>query len=76
LAQDLLIHKGVNENDARRTALHCYLAGLCEHDFGHLQLAAVVSLRKLDELGDDQDARLAPDEVLVRFLEARRADPT
>jgi len=65
----LLVHKGVNENDDRRTALDRYVNGL--YDAGErrvdiLQVAAVIYLKKLDELGEDRQARLAADETLAR----------
>lgn len=72
----LLTHKGVDENDARRTALQSYLASFSKRDFDHLQVAAVAYLKKLDELGDDRDARLAANEALATFLEARDGRPT
>ncbi|MCC8942004.1 hypothetical protein CI1B_21010 [Bradyrhizobium ivorense] len=67
----MLHHSGVSEIDNRRSALHRYLSNLCdagEHDFGHLQIAAVAYLRKLDELHDDRDARAAADQALAERL--------
>ena len=58
----LLRHTGVSENDDRRAALHRYVSSICEtrgYDFDTLQVAAVEYLKKLDELLEEQDARLA-----------------
>jgi hypothetical protein len=70
----LLVHKGVNENDARRTSLHRYVnslydAGECRFDI--LQVAAVIYLKKLDESGEDLEARLAANEALTRDFDLR-----
>jgi hypothetical protein len=70
----LLVHKGINENDDRRTALDRYVNGL--HDAGErrfdiLQVAAVIYLKKLDELGEDRQARLATDETLAGNFNSR-----
>ena len=70
----LLVRKGVNENDDRRTALDRYVNGL--HDAGErrfdiLQVAAVIYLKKLDELGEDRQARLAADETLAGNFNSR-----
>ncbi|OPY99598.1 hypothetical protein A5906_28330 [Bradyrhizobium sacchari] len=70
----LLLHSGISENDDRRSALYRYIANLRdigEDDFDLLQIAAVAYLKKLDELHDDQCARLAADQVLAERLEAR-----
>ena len=53
---------GIDENDDRRTALHQYVKSLCdagELDFSVLQVAALLYLKKLDELNEDGKARLA-----------------
>jgi hypothetical protein len=71
----LLLHSDVSENDTRRSAVHNYITDLCdagEYDFDRLQIAAVVYLKNLDTL-DDEGARLAADEALAHFLEARGA---
>lgn len=55
----LLLHSGVRENDNRRSALYRYVTDLGdtgEYDFDRLQTAAVVYLKKLDELQDDRGA--------------------
>ncbi|MBR1128737.1 hypothetical protein [Bradyrhizobium iriomotense] len=70
----LLLNSGISENDNRRSALYRYIANLRdigEDDFDLLQTAAVAYLKKLDELHDDQCARLAADQVLAERLEAR-----
>ena len=58
-------------NDDRRAALSRYVtsdeAGDC--DFDALQVAAVVYLKKLDELLEERDARLATDEFLARCFD-------
>ena len=74
----LLLHSGISENDNRRSALYRYIANLRttgEEDFDLLQIAAVAYLKKLDELHDDQCARLAADQVLAECLEARNTPP-
>lgn len=74
----LLLHSGISENDNRRSALYRYIANLRntgEEDFDLLQIAAVAYLKKLDELHDDQCARLAADQVLAECLEARNTQP-
>ncbi len=63
----LLVHKGVDETDGRRTALYRYITSLSdagEHDFNVLQVAALVYLKKLDELNEDRKARLAACEAV------------
>jgi hypothetical protein len=65
----LLLHKGIDENDDRRTALHRYVTSLCdagERDFDVLQVAAQLYLKKLDELHEDEKARLAASEAMGR----------
>ncbi len=65
----LLLHAGVSENDDRRAAMSRYVTSVVEagdYDFEVLQVAAVAYLKKLDELLEEQDARLAADEVLAR----------
>ena len=72
----LLRHSSINENDSRRSALYRYVTNLREtgeYDFDLLQIAAVAYLKKLDELHDDQGARLAADQALAEFLESQRA---
>lgn len=72
----LLVHSGVSEDDSRRSALYRYVANLCdtdEYDFDLLQIAAVVYLKKLDELHDDRGASLAADQALAECLESRSA---
>jgi hypothetical protein len=74
----LLLHSGISENDNRRSALYRYIASLRdtgEDDFDLLQVAAVAYLKKLDELHDDQCARLAADQVLAECLKARNSQP-
>jgi hypothetical protein len=69
----LLLHSGISENDTRRSAVYRYVSNLRdtgEHDFDHLQIAAVAYLKKLDELHDDQGARLAADQALAECLES------
>jgi hypothetical protein len=72
----LLFHSSITENDSRRSALYRYVTNLRdtgEYDFDLLQIAAVAYLKKLDELHDDRDARLAADQALAECLESRRA---
>jgi len=74
----LLLHSGISENDNRRSALRRYVADLGdagEYDFDLLQIAAVTYLKKLDELHDEQGARLAADQALAACLELRSAQP-
>jgi hypothetical protein len=74
----LLLHSGISENDNRRSALFRYVTNLRdtgEYDFDLLQIAAVVYLKKLDELHDDRGARLAADQALAERLESRSAQP-
>ena len=62
----MLLHSGVSENDDQRIALYRCISDLYEagkHDFDALQLAAIVYLKKLDELGDDREARAAAAEA-------------
>ena len=71
----LLLHGG-SENNGRRAAVYRYISSLCdtgEYDFDLLQMAAVVYLKKLDELHDAQGASLAADEALAERLETRSA---
>jgi hypothetical protein len=66
---NLLHHKEIDENDDRRTALHRYVKSLCdagERDFSVLQVAALLYLKKLDELNEDGKARLAASEAVGR----------
>jgi len=72
----LLLHKGISENDSRRSALYRYVTNLGdtgEDDFDLLQVAAVAYLKKLDEFHDDRGARLAADQALAECLESRHA---
>jgi hypothetical protein len=65
----LLLHKGINEDDDRRTALHRYVTSLSdagEQNFDVLQVAALQYLKKLDELNDDGKAQLAASEAVGR----------
>lgn len=74
----LLLHSGISENDSRRSALYRYIANLRdtgEDDFDLMQIAAVVYLKKLDELHDDQRAQLAADQVVAECLGARNSQP-
>jgi hypothetical protein len=69
----LLFHKEINEKDYRYGALHryvdsVYVAG--ERDFDTLQVAALVYLKNLSQLGQEREARLAACEALQ---ERRRA---
>jgi hypothetical protein len=69
----LLLHSGISENDTTRSAVYRYVSNLRdtgEYDFDHLQIAAVAYLKKLDELHDDQGARLAADQALAECLES------
>jgi hypothetical protein len=73
----LLLHSGISENDNRRSALYRYVANVGDtggDEFDLLQIAAVAYLRKLDELHDDQCARLAADQVLAECLETRKIE--
>ncbi|WP_338821933.1 hypothetical protein [Bradyrhizobium septentrionale] len=74
----LLRHSGISENDSRRSALYHYVTNLCdagEYNFDLLQIAAVVYLKKLDELHDDRGASIAADQALADCLESRIAQP-
>jgi hypothetical protein len=74
----LLLHSGISENDDRRSALFRYVTNLREtgeFDFNLLQIAAVVYLKKLDELHDDRRPRLAADQALAQRLEPRSTQP-
>ncbi|OKO92176.1 hypothetical protein AC629_01195, partial [Bradyrhizobium sp. NAS80.1] len=65
-----------SENDSRRSALYRYVTNLSdtgEYGFDLLQMAAVVYLKKLDELHDARGASLAADQALAEWLEARSA---
>ncbi len=67
----LLRHNGIGENDNRRSALHRYIANLRDaggYDFDRLQVAAITYLKKLDELHDDREARIAADQTLAECL--------
>jgi hypothetical protein len=75
----LLLHSGISENDNRRSALFRYVTDLGdtgEYDFDLLQTAAVLYLKKLDELHDDRGARLAADQALAECLDSRSATYT
>jgi hypothetical protein len=74
----LLFHSGISEDDNRRSALYRYVTNLGdtgEYDFNLLQTAAVVYLKKLDELHDDRGARIAADQALAECLETRSTQP-
>ena len=74
----LLLHSGISETDNRRAALYRYITDLRdtgEYDFGHLQIAAVAYLKKLDELHDDRGARLTADQALAECLASGSAQP-
>ena len=67
----LLLQSGVSENDVRRAALSSYVSSVDEAvdcDFDVLQVAAVMYLKKLDELLEERDAGLAADEALARYF--------
>ncbi len=71
-----LFHNDTNENDARRTVLHRYLTHLFdegEDSFEALQVAGLVYLKKFDQLGNDQEARLESDRALEKALKSRPA---
>jgi hypothetical protein len=69
----LLLHSGISDNESRRSALYRYVANVGDtvggDEFDLLQIAAVAYLKKLDELHDDECARLAADQVLAECLE-------
>ena len=70
----LLLHKEVDEDDDRRTTLLRYLTNLCEdgeHNPDTLQRAGLAYLRKLDDLSEERDERLAR----YRALEQEISDP-
>lgn len=74
----LLVHSDLGENDSRRSDLYRYVTNLSdtgEYDFNLLQVAAVVYLKKLDELHDARGASLAADQALAEWLEARSDQP-
>ena len=74
----LMLHSGISENDSRRSAFYRYVTSLRdtgEYDFDLLQIAAVVYLKKLDELHDDRGARIAADQALAECLESHGAQP-
>jgi len=65
----LLLHKEVNEDDDRLTTLRRYITNLCEDGECNpdtLQKAGLLYLRKLDELGEERDERLARYRALER----------
>ena len=65
----LLLHKDVNEDDDRLTTLRRYITNLYEDgecDPDALQKAGLLYLRKLDELGEERDERLARYRALQR----------
>ena len=58
----VLLHKDVSEDDDRLTTLRRYITNLCEDGECNpdtLQKAGLLYLRKLDELGEERDERLA-----------------
>ena len=65
----LLLHKDVDEDDDRLTTLRRYITNLYEDgecDPDALQKAGLLYLRKLDELGEERDERLARYRALQR----------
>ncbi len=71
-----LFHSDIKEDDERRTTLHRYLARLFddgEDNFEALQVAGMVYLRKLDELGEDRAARIESNRALEKALRSRPA---
>jgi hypothetical protein len=57
-----LLHNEVNEDDDRRVALDRYISNLCEsgeRDPDALRTAGLVYLRKLDQLAEEREARIA-----------------
>ena len=65
----LLLHKDVDEDDDRLTTLHRYITHLCEDGECNpdtLRKAGLLYLRKLDELGEERDERLARYRALER----------
>jgi hypothetical protein len=76
----MLVNDGGSEGDDRRNALYRFIRDLnaCpEYDFDILQVAGAVYLKKLDEFGEDRDARRAGAEAAARSLKSRigQADP-
>ena len=68
----LLIHSDISENDDRRSALIGYVSNLRgEYDFALFQIAAVAYLKNLDELQDEQQAKIATDQALAERLASR-----
>jgi hypothetical protein len=67
----LLLHDDVDEDDDRHAALDRYVTNLCdsgEQDPDALQTAGLVYLRKLDQLGEEREARLASYRALDRAI--------
>jgi len=65
----LLLHKDVDEDDDRLTTLRRYITNLWEDGERNpdtLQKAGLLYLRKLDELGEERDERLARYRALQR----------
>ena len=76
----MLVNNEAREGDDRRSALYRFIRDLnaCpEYDFDILQVAGAVYLKKLDEFGEDRDARRAGAEAAARSLKSRigQADP-
>ena len=68
----LLIHSDISEGDDRRSALIRYVSNLRgEYDFALFQIAAVAYLKNLDELRDEQQAKIAADQALAERLASR-----
>jgi hypothetical protein len=70
----LLLHNDVSEDDDRRATLRCYISNLFkagENDPDALRKAGLLYLRRLDELGEERDERLAR----YRALEEQTRDP-
>ena len=58
----LLLHNDVSEDDDRRATLRCYISNLFkagENDPDALRKAGLLYLRRLDELGEERDEKLA-----------------
>ena len=69
-----LLHSDVTEDDDRRATPRCYISNLFkagENDPDALRRAGLLYLRRLDELGEEHDERLAR----YRALEEQTRDP-
>ena len=70
----LLLHRDVSEHDDRRATLRCYISNLFkagENNPDALRRAGLLYLRRLDELGEEHNERLAR----YRALEEQTRDP-